>query len=133
MTYINKMEIFGSFGLVFISILAIILFHEFGKKTITDAEASILMEEFYQHEYDSVLVKIQSLNISDSFTKDSVLKYNCNSPYYGIWGDIKSQEKNNAIYELKGGFSPGAAKHMQIQWRYYIKTENNKIVSIKKG
>jgi len=133
MTHANKIEILGSFGLAFLLILGMILFHEFGKETITEEEDIELVKEFCQHEYDSVLTKIQTLNVGDVLTKDNVLKYTKHSSFYGIWGDVKSQEKDNAMYEIKGGFNGSQAKYVGIEWRYYIKTENNKIVSIVKG
>lgn len=133
MTKRNKIEMIISLPVVFLLLLNTILFHEFGKETTTETEASVLVKEFCQHEYDSILTKIQSLNVGDVFTKDSALKYDGFSTWYAIWCDVKSQEKDNAMYELKGGFTATQSTDVGIEWRYYIKTENNKIVSIKKG
>ena len=76
-----------------------ILFHEFGKEEITEEKAPELVKEFCQHEYDSVLTKIHSLNVGDVFTKDSALKYDGHTAWYGIWNDVKLQEKDKLLEE----------------------------------
>jgi len=80
-------------------------------------------------EYNSTLNRIYALNIGDYFVKENLKTFECNKPdYYTIWTDVHIQEASMCLYEIKGADN----KTGDIAWRYYIKTENNFITSIKK-
>jgi hypothetical protein len=106
-------------------------FHESSKdKTINTTKTEV---QKYRNEYDSILTKINSLNIGQNLTKSLILDYSKNTPFYCIWTDVKYQTKDSCLYELKGAFNKEKTESISIEWRFYIKTKQDKIFSIIKG
>jgi len=83
-------------------------------------------------EYENTLIRLFRLNVGDYFTKDNLNSFACNKEnYYQVWVDIKSQDIYSSLYEIKGS-DDVTSQGARITWRFYIKTENDIIVSITK-
>jgi len=82
-------------------------------------------------EYNETLNRIYALNVGDYFNKETLKTFECvKEGYYQVWIDIKSQESGSSLYEIKGTDNTA---DVGIAWRFYIKTENDFIISIKKN
>ena len=82
-------------------------------------------------EYTQTLNRIYALNVGDYFNKETLKTFECiKEGCYQVWIDIKSQESGSSLYEIKGTDNFAEAG---IAWRFYIRTENDFIISIKKN
>ena len=134
--FLSVHEVFILVALAITLIVTVTAFHECNvPKTEAVSEidtvavnAEKLIEEKAKKKYFAILNRIFDLSVGDSFTKDSLRTYNYGNKYYETWIDIHLQTDTECLYEIKGKYD----KSKQIDWRFYIKTKYNKIISIKR-
>ena len=99
------------------------------KNSITKEANKQMAKDSAKNVYSETYDRIYKLNIGNKFTKDSLLTYIVDNEFCAIWVDIKTLSNDYCMYEIKGADEPNSG----VKWRYYIRTEKNKIVSIVKG
>lgn len=87
-----------------------------------------------KEKYDNIVSRIKLWKINRTgFTDNVISQYHKYGKYYTIWVDTKYKTADSSYYEIKGAFDVRKAGEFRIQWRYYIRTRNDKIISIIKG
>lgn len=114
---------------ILVAAICIAFAFKFGnvKEKETHNKKEVIENDF--SEYNETLNRLYALNVGDYFTKDNLKSYECyKENVYTVWIDVKSQEQGSSLYEIKGTNTDDG-----IAWRFYIKTENDFIISIKKN
>jgi len=131
MAYQTRWYIHAVFYII-IAVLAVILIKVAVIDPGEDIKVNIKVNEDTEtdySEYYKTLDAIYDLNVGDSFDKEKLRSFACNKPdVYQIYIDIKEQTEYESLYEIKGL----TENNIGIEWRFYIKTENDYIVSIVK-
>lgn len=125
---IKTISIFISIAIALVII--IFAFTQLGHVKEKETQNKKTVETDYS-EYNETLNRIYALNVGDYFNKETLKTFECvKDEYYQIWIDIKSQESGSSLYEIKGTDNTA---EVGIAWRFYIRTENDFIISIKKN
>ena len=124
-----KIEIISSF--LFISLLfsGAIIYHESLPDKTNDTQYIADKEQ-----YDKIVNTVESWKINRTgFTERFILQHQKNGKFYATWVETKYKTADSTLYEIKGAFDMRKNNAFKIQWRYYIKTKNDRIISIIKG
>ena len=82
--------------------------------------------------YDSKLERIKLYSVGDVIAEQELIGLEYSTSRYSIWFDVHEKKENRCFYELKGLHIDNNDK-ATIDWRFYIKTKNDIIISIVRG